>query len=351
MSYDPTQSPRLEEYNQAQAEHLFAQREAMLDEVFALDPELFEDEATRRMVELGINFIEDVTRQHGSPDDPHWSRGSREETVMTFHNGESEYASGHTSVGRDGAGVPSGVLILSGLINRSAGRTIVPAWQRALLFVAAAAHDSIQLCGRSFDNDNGDEEQSANQVRAALLAEGFSEQIADEGATYVMATMFNIKEMRQAVQTEGHPPHVVLGQQIIAAADLRGPATRRGALGSMEWIIEESGLSSTGRLLQQHLKEQGLTPANVATLGDVLAFVNRTPALKQHFITKLRTQATFIEGLRYQDSAIREACGQGIDDFYPGGRMRTAARLRALASAAEAGATLYQIWVAELQSR
>lgn len=320
------------------------ERDLVLHQVYDLDPALAEHEQTRQLVEIGTDFILQVSQQHGAPDAPRWHQGSREATIMTYHNGQSEHASGHSSIGVDGAGVPRGSLLLAAHINRAAGEEIVRPVQRALLFAASASHDVVQLCGRSFDNTNGDEEQSANLLRNRLLEAGFTQDLADEGATYVMATMFNPAEMRQAIQTEGQPEHTVLGQQIIAAADLMSLATSRGPLGAMEWTLEELGLRTKNHALQHALDQQHQTTSEIRGLSGLLSFVDSTPSLKAQFTASLEGQGKFARGLQYQDDAIRRACGQGVDDFFPNGREQTAQKLEQLADQAEQGVGLHELW-------
>ncbi|HSX15254.1 MAG TPA: hypothetical protein VLF40_00520 [Candidatus Saccharimonadales bacterium] len=323
---------------------LSPEAQAIFDEVAVLDPELLETPETRRLVEIGAAYILEVSGRYGSPAVPRWQRGSVDETIMTYHNGESEGSHGHTSVGADGVGVPRGVLVIAAGINARAGYEVVGRQQRALLFAAATAHDVVQLCGRSVAVANGDEEQSANRLRSTLQQSGFSEAIAAEGACYVEASKYDPTKGQQVIIEDGMPFQTVLGQQILAAADLLSPATRRGALGSMEWTLEESGLGSKDRVLQTALAEAGLEPADVPDLATLHAFVDAAPQLKARFAASLRGQAGWIEGLRYTDSAIRAVCGAGIDDMFPGGRMQTAANLRMVADLADRGVAMASLW-------
>jgi len=322
---------------------LTSETQRIFDEVGALDPELLESPETRQLVAIGAAYIHEVTNRHGSPDAPAWYAGTVDHAMMTYHNGESDIANGHTSAGADGAGVPRNALSIALTINARAGYQVVGPLQRALLFVSGAAHDFVQLCGRSVAVAEGDERLSADHLYETLLSAGHSEAVAQEGARYVMATMYDPSQGRHVIATEGMPFQTILGQQIVAAADLLSPVTEFGALGSMQWTLEEFGLGQKNRVLHAELTAQGLSPADVADLPSLLAFVDATPDLKQRFVAGLRGQAGWIEDITYSDSAIRMACGAGINDMFPG-RAQTAANLRALADYADQGAPLRELF-------
>lgn len=309
----------------------------------SIDPEIVRTPASALLVEIGARCIASVTDQHGTPAEPRWHRGTVDHTMMTYHNGESNSSSGHTSVNLRGAGVPRNVLLLSGQINRRAGRSVVGPVQRGLLFGAAGGHDLVQLCGRSIEVSNGDEEQSARHIKKMILDKGYTEAIAEEGSRYVKATIYDPKKGKHVIATSGQTDETILGQEIMAGSDLLSPATVRGPLGSMEWTLEEMGLRSKDRILHTELAARGKTLRHVNTLGKLLMFVDDSEILRGRFVGGIRGQAGWIEGLHYQDDMIKRACGVGIDTMFPG-RSRTADKLRAIADEGDKGAPMRKLW-------
>lgn len=315
---------------------------AILHEVAQLDPTLLSQPETYEMIEIGADFINEVTREHGTPAQPKWHTGSRESTYMTYHNGESGTSQGHTSADIDGAGVPRNVLIITDAIHAVAGREIIPAASRARLFGAACAHDVVQLCGRSSIYANGDEEQSANRLDHTLKEAGYDEAYRKQAVLDVTATTFHPTNGTQIIDNR-QPAASILEQQIIACADLLSPTTPRGTLGAFEWALEELGLPSQDRILHERMIANGVRAEEIAHLGAFVAFVESDEPLRLKAAASLAEQANFHTSFSYSDELIQAACGSNIDQLFPG-RERTVSKLQAYGAAALAGDSLVTLW-------
>ncbi|MFR9753975.1 hypothetical protein ACL02S_23450 [Nocardia sp. 004] len=285
--------------------------------VAELDPTLLESSATRTLIELGAQFIDEVTDRYGSPDDPRWMSGTVETNVlMTYHNGGID---GHSSAGPLGDGVPRGVLLISAAMNRAAGREVIDPLLRATMFAAAAAHDHTQLCGRSLlpegqQNDAyGDERLSADTARARCLDAGVPADVADLVALTIMATAFDPTSKAQNVDYDAGSERAILAQEITAAADLLSLTARRGPLGSLEMVCESLCLHQRGQLVQQNTRA-----FTAIYTPELLHAIGVCPELRSAFADGLVGQAKFFSGHRYSDSHIRQVCGAGIDDLFPG---------------------------------
>jgi hypothetical protein len=287
-----------------------------LDAVAALDPVLIEDPATRRLIELGSRFIVEVTERFGTPAAPRWASGTVEtEVFMAYHNGGMD---GHTSVGPLGAGVPRGVLQIAAAINDAAGREVVDPLLRAMLFVAAAAHDHTQLCGRALlpeghGHHHGDERISAATARARCLEMGTDPETGTLVFVSVLATAFDPVSKRQNVDYD-RTDRAVLAQEITAAADLLSLTAPRGPLGSVEMVSESLCLRQRGRMVQTRLP----LAASINSVPWLLDCVDRDAELRAAFAEGIAGQIAFYSGHRYSDTRIRAVCGAGIDDLFPG---------------------------------
>ena len=318
--------------------------EAIVAQAHALDPGLVEAEPL--FVEAGARFIQQVTEQYGTPTQPRWAEGSREATLMLYHNGESATSAGHTSSDAAGAGVPRNALIIAQAVNEQAAREVIGPNARARMFAAAAGHDLVQLCGRAaaFAAD-GDEIISAQAVHDELRRRGASLEAAEDAASDVLATTFD-----NGTQRINYTRHAasILTQQVVAAADLLGLATSRGPRGAIEYAVESLGLSMHGRILQQYLHDEEMVPGASATPAAIFTHIEHTPELRAKLIKNIRGQAGFASGFVFADDVIREACGARIDELFPG-RLATAAALQSMAERATAGETLPMLWQ-ELQN-
>jgi hypothetical protein len=330
--------------------------ERALSEIYTLDPELFEYEDTRKLVELGLQYGEYVTKKYGTPAQPKWASGTHEADIfMSYHNGGE---TGHTSVGTGGAGVPRNVLVIASTVNTEAGGEIFTPIMRATTLYAAFAHDAHQLCGRSLlpegqGEDRGDERISAEMAHGVLLDAGFSFEIADQAYKYIMATAFNPHTSSQNVQygewNENRSDSIILnsllGQELIAAADLLSPSLAQGTLGSIAYSVEMMCLHQYGQPLQKRLHEMGVSTSNITTMEQMFALISKDDTLREIFHAKVVGQkAFFADYLHYSDKAIRFVCGKGIDELFAGGRERNVAMLSNYAIALEAGATPLEIW-------
>jgi hypothetical protein len=330
--------------------------EHALREIYALDPELFDHEDTRKLVELGVQYGEYVTKKYGTPDQPKWATGTHEiDVLMSYHNGGE---TGHSSVGKGGAGVPRNVLIIAGTVNAEAGGEVYSPMVRATAMYAAYAHDAHQLCGRSLlpegrGEDRGDERMSAEMARDVLLSAGFTAETADSAYEYVMATAFNPLTSSQNVEygewDETHSDSIalrsVLGQELVAAADLLRLSLAQGALGAVVYSVEMMCLQQYGQPLQKRLHEMEVAPFNITTMEEMFVLIGKDDALREVFKTKVAGQeAFFADYLRYSDRAIRFVCGKGIDELFAGGRDRNIEVVSNYVMALEAGATPLEIW-------
>lgn len=290
--------------------------ESNLAAVAELDPALLETPGTRSLIELGSAFIVEVTERFGTPAAPRWASGTVETDVfMAYHCGGHD---GHTSVGPLGAGVPRGVLQIAAAINDAAGREVVDPLLRATLFVAAAAHDHTQLCGRALlpeghDHHHGDERLSAATARARCLELGADHEVAALAYVSVLATAFDPVSKRQNVDYD-HTARAILAQEITAAADLLSLTAPRGPLGSVEMVSESLCLRQRGRMVQRRLP----MAASINSVPWLLDCIDTDPELRAAFAEGIAGQIAFFSGHRYSDARIRAVCGAGIDELFPG---------------------------------
>ena len=313
--------------------------EAIIAQTNEIDPGLAE--ADQLFIEAGATLIRRVTELYGTPGRAQWAEGSREATIMLYHNGESAASPGHTSSGAHGAGVPRNALVIARAVNAQAGRELLSPNERARMFAAAAGHDLVQLCGRAaeFPRD-GDETLSAQAVYNELRRRGASLEDAEDAAYEVLATTFDQGAQRIDYSRRAAS---ILTQQIVASADLFGLTTPRGARGAVEYAVESLGLQLHGRLLQQHLRPDEMSPGASSTPRDLLARIEQIPALRARLIATVQSQAGFAANFAFSDQAVREACGASIDSLSPG-RPATVASLQSFAVRAAAGEPLPAIW-------
>lgn len=323
-----------------------------------LDPELADNETTRKLVEMGAVSGYEVTEKYGTPDSPKVASGTFEKNVvMTYHNGGDD---GHTSAGEQGAGVPRNVLRIARAVNEAAGREVYPADDRATAFYAAEQHDKIQLCGRSLlpegqgGLDSGDERLSAEEARQQLLDAGVSEEKAAEAYDLVLSTAWNPQTNTQNVRREDVPLdprdpqglRVILGRELLTCADLLSPSTERGVLGTVEYAVERLCLVQNGQVMQQRLREMDIDPAAIGNMEQLMEVISDDPALTQAFTEVLSGDPAFYaDYLRYEDAAIKTVTGgKGIDELFPGQRLLNASTLAQHVMRLEAGTPPVAVW-------
>lgn len=317
---------------------------ALIAAVADLDPVLLEDPATRPLIEVGATMIGDVTARYGTPDAPRWASGSVEtDVLMAYHCGGTD---GHTSVGPLGNGVPRGVLLIAAAINSATGREVVDPMLRAATFVAAAAHDHTQLCGRALlpegqGEHHGDERLSAVTARQRCLDAGAAPAVADLVYRAVMATAFDPETKAQNVDYAAGSQRVVLAQEITAAADLLSLTARRGPLGSVEMVCESLCLRRSDRLVQRRLQ----LDTSVNSPLWLLDRIDADTELRAAFAEAMAGQAKFFAGHRYSDQRIREVTGAGIDDLFPG-RRDNVAQLDSFVGLLADGHSPRELWTA-----
>ena len=324
-------------------------------DVRELDPEILDhSETTRRLVELGLEHINQVTEKYGTTEHPKWASGSYEhDVIMSYHNGGQ---SGHTSVGSTGVGVPRNVLIIAKAVNAAARSEVYDPLARAVAFNAAAAHDVIQLCGRSLldegktDQSRGDERLSAEYARQAYLQSGGEVEIAQRIYDGVMATAFNPNTGTQNVarrddyHNEVDAIQCALGQELVAAADLLSPTTPRGPLGAFEYCVELLSTRQNNQLTQAQLSERGLAVADIPTMHTMLAFIDSDAVLRDALNKMMTGQARFFkEFISYSDSTIKMVCGKGIDELFPG-RLLNGDIIQGLSEDLRAGKSAQEVW-------
>jgi hypothetical protein len=312
-----------------------AQRETLLADVRQLDPELLERASTRPLVEMGAQFQAEVTAEHGTPDRPRWYVGTVEERPMTYHNGGED---GHTSTGERGIGVPRAVLLISAAVNHAAGREVYSPVERATAFDAGCAHDRDQNCGRALLPEGrqgegyGDERLSAERVRDQIrdldpaTAAQLPPNTADRAYDDVMATAFNPETKTQDISYEAwladpnneELQHAVLGQELLGAADLLSLTHPRGPVGSVENIVEIMASNVSERMLQVTLQAREISTTGEVSMEQILDVIGEDDTLRAKFTELMGGQSGFFTGFRYSDRVIRAACGQGIDDLFPG---------------------------------
>ena len=301
-----------------------------LTEIRNLDPEIinYSDE-TKKLVELGLESINQVTEKYGTPQHPKWASGSYESNViMSYHNAGSD---GHSSVGTRGAGVPRNVLIIAKAVNEAAGSEVYNPLARAIAFNAAAAHDVIQLCGRSLlaegqvDSTRGDERLSAGYARDKYLRSSADIDVAQKIYDGVMATAFDPNTGSQNVygrevySNEGQYLSGSLNQELVAAADLFGPTTNRGPLGALEYCIESLSTVQKNNITQDRLATKGVSLGSISTIQELISFIDNDEELRAALSDTLTGQSKFFkEFITYSDKTIRLVCGKGIDDLFPG---------------------------------
>ncbi|MFD5357760.1 hypothetical protein, partial [Streptomyces sp. NPDC058657] len=217
-----------------------------------------------------------------------------------------------------GNGVPRNVLLISAAINAAAGHEVVDPTLRAALFVAGAAHDHTQLCGRALLHEGrgahrGDETLSATTARNRCMEAGIAPDLAVLVFLSVMATAFDPETKSQNIDPE-RTPRAVLAQEITAAADLLSLTARRGPLGSIEMVCESLCLRQRGRLVQQQLA----AATAINSTAWLLDCIDGDHILRHAFTEAIAGQAAFYAGHRFSDYRIREVCGAGIDELFPG---------------------------------
>jgi hypothetical protein len=304
-------------------------RRRLLD-VDAIDPALLDGEHTRQLVEFGILSMDSITNNYGTPDRPRWASGACEQGVMmSFHNGGKD---GHTSVGPLGAGVPRNVLRIARAVNEAAGYEVCDPKMRAEAFVAGGRHDEVQLNGRSLlpegqGSGRGDERMSAERARDSYIAAGGNPDTAQRIYNNTVATAYNPDTSAQNVQYEvlrrdPHNPAAlrdVLGQELTTTADLLGAITERGRLGAIEYTIESLCLKQNGSIVQERLRAQGIEPASIISMQQMLEVVDQDPILREIFVDATVKEVKFVrDHLSYSDRIIRKLCGKGIDQLFPG---------------------------------
>ncbi|WP_280425485.1 hypothetical protein [Nocardia carnea] len=284
--------------------------------VAELDPQLLDNPTTRTLIELGAQFIDEVTDRYGTPSDPLWASGTVEtDALMTYHNGGVD---GHTSAGPLGNGVPRGVLLIAAAMNTAAGHEVIDPMLRAVMFAAAAAHDHTQLCGRSLlpeghGDNHGDERLSAAAARTRCLDAGLTADLAGLVHLAITATAFDPTSKSQNVDYTSGSEREILAQEITAAADLLSLTARRGPLGSVEMVCESLCMNQRGRLVQQRAKA-----VTAIDTPELLYSIGLYGELQAAFAAGLAGQAKFYAAHRYSDRHIRQTCGAGIDDLFPG---------------------------------
>jgi hypothetical protein len=341
-------------YNLLSAEHT-EEFEKVVTEVRRLDPELLAYPDTRQLITLGARAIGEVTQQYGTPDAPEWASGTHEtDVLMVYHNGGED---GHTSVGPRGSGVPRNTLIIAQAVNTSAGREVYSPLMRAVSFYGGAEHDIRQLCGRALSPEGqgegrGDERLSAEDARDRYLAAGGSPAVAQRTYNATLATAFNPETQTQNVDREAWHANfddpelaqTVLEQELTVTADLFGSTGPRGPLNSIEYSVESLCLVQKGRTIQEQLRADGIPPASITTIEQLLGFIAQNKVLRSLFAKTVGENAKFTSDyLRYPDEAIRTACGSGIDDLFPG-RLQNGATLADYAEALRDGEDPHSIW-------
>lgn len=339
-----------------------AARVNSLEAVQALDPELLENPDARQLIEMGAQFVGETTDRYGTPDHPLWHEGTVENRPMTYHNGGED---GHTSAGEHGIGVPRGALLIAGAVNRAAGREVFDPVARATSFYAGAAHDLDQNCGRALlpegqqGEDYGDERLSAEAARDRLLAAADAQEspvdpaLANQAYLEVMATAFDPNTKAQkisydALEADPENPDLqqsILGQELLAAADLLSPTSPRGTLGAIENVLEGLASNASGRALQQALEARGIPLTGTVEVGQILDVIGEDEELRTQFTNSMNGQANFFGGFQYSDREIRKVTGgQGIDDLFPG-RAENAAVLTGFTEALRNGtASPRDVW-------
>jgi hypothetical protein len=310
----------------------------MLAQVARLDPQLLLTSQTRRLVRVCLDGITSVTHDYGSPAHPKLASGSYEHAVlMLYHCGAPD---GHTSLGPRGVGVPRNSLVLARAVNRAAlaiGRPIVyTPLRRGRGLAATGWHDGIQLCGRLLlpegrgHPQRGDERLAAERAHAQCLARGVHEASAQAVGRGIIATAFNTVTGAQNVDYsawEAHPHNPtalqdVLDQELVAVSDLLGVTYPRGVLDAYRYAIVQLYLQQNGCIMQQTMQADGVNPASITTAAAALAYIGRrraSSALLDTFINLVAGQSIFfVDHLKYTDAGIRHACGQSIDQLFPG---------------------------------
>lgn len=327
LDHDPREDPEIR-----------AAREA----VRLLDPELFHYPESRQLVELGLEFGREVTTAYGTPDQPRWASGAYERSaIMTYHNGGRD---GHTSVGPLGAGVPRNVLRIAHTVNQAAGAEVYTPLARATAFCTAQGHDRYQLCGRSLmpegqGEGRGDERMSAEYARDRYLAAGGSPETAQHIYDWLLVTAYNPQTRTQNVRY--HPDASVidkLGRELLGAGDWLAFNLPCGPLRAFEYVPERLCLIANGELLQQRLPLQGISLRGVVAMPDLLQTIAQDKTLLEAFITHFEGDAGFSKNaVKYSDQAIRNACGQGIDELFNYARLTHANTIQQAAKALRSG--------------
>lgn len=317
-----------------------------------LDPELWDDRSSGKLLAVGFIACANVTAKFGSPDEPTWSHGRHESDVFTaYHNGGYD---GHTSLGKMGAGVP-----LNGIqIAKAIGHELCPVPFRAMIFAATGAHDETLLCGRSLLPEGqgehyGDERLSAESAEWWLQHNGIDERIARLVHLAIKATAFNPQTGSQNIDYEAWGAHPqsrdateeTLLCEITAGADLLGVGSRRGRLGAIECAIESLALLQNGQILQERLQARGIEAWRVQTVPRLLAIMKQDKILREEFTAQLEKQSKFFGNMRFSDKVIQQVSGglslDSLAPYRPGNGVWLGQAAAALASRE---ATPFQVW-------
>lgn len=328
---------------------------ANLSEIHRLDPEIIDySDETKKLIELGLESLNQVTERFGTTQKPKWASGTYEDSViMSYHNGGTD---GHTSIGSLGVGVPRNVLVIAKAVNNAAYTEVYSPLDRAIAFNAAAAHDIIQLCGRSLlpegrvDSSRGDERMSAEYARDTYLASSGDSDIAQSIYNGVMATAFDPNTGSQNVYGREHYSTDIeymrgaLGQELVAAADLYGPTTSRGPLGALEYCVELLSTTQKNRITLERLASKGIDTSAISAVEDMLAFIDGDVVLRNELSSILTGQSKFFkEFISYTDTTIKLVSGKTIDELFPG-RLRNGDILQGFSEDMIAGKTAMELW-------
>lgn len=308
-----------------------------------LDPRLLTDPAAVPLVAAGATLIAEVTDRFGTPSAPRWASGLVEKNVpRTYHCGGLD---GHTSTGKQGAGVPRGALLIAQAMNILTRREVIDTELRGITFLAAAAHDHTQGCGRALLAEGqgpglGDERLSGQTAAVRALSATRDSDAADLAELAVMATAFDPGTGAQNVIYDGHTPREVLAQEITAAADLLSLNMRRGPLSALEMVTESLFLHAKGQIGQARLDWSSHAITSTALMLD---HIGDDDELRAAFAEGVAGQIAFFSAHRFTDAAIRDTCGAGIDQMFPG-RTDNIGALETYAGMLRDGHTPRQIW-------
>jgi hypothetical protein len=285
------------------------------------DPELLADPKLVVYARIGAAYIRTISEHYGTPARPQWCTGSEKSTFMSFHNGQSEDSSGHTSMDPEGFGVPFNVLSIAKQLNHLAdldGRPeVVNPLQRARALGAACAHDYVQLCGRSIFlrdktrlEERGDEYLSAHNSYLTARANGIGLDDAGQMAIDLLATQCDPKTGQQLIdytQSESS----VLEQETVAGADLISVVRSHSPWTNFLYSIELCDAE-----LQQAITAEGRQAQDYQTIDDILHLIGRHAPLREAFNKNILYGFTFVKNIRYQDSTIQRLGHTTIENIF-----------------------------------